>query len=77
MPNAVRVAKEQGDKINFKGIRLDSGDLAYLSKQARKMLDEAGFPDAKISASSDLDEYTIMNLKSQGAKLIFGALEQN
>ena len=58
-----------GDNINFIGIRLDSGDLAYLSKEARKMLDEAGFKDAKIVASSDLDEYTIMNLKAQGAKI--------
>lgn len=69
VPNAIRVAKEFGDKIRFKGIRLDSGDLAYLSKQARKMLDEAGFPDAKIYASSDLDEFTILNLKAQGAKI--------
>ncbi|KAB2330229.1 nicotinate phosphoribosyltransferase [Cytobacillus depressus] len=69
VPNAIKVAKELGDQINFIGIRLDSGDLAYLSKEARKMLDEAGFPDAKIIASSDLDEYTIMNLKGQGAKI--------
>lgn len=69
VPTAIRVAKEFGDRIHFKGIRLDSGDLAYLSKEARKMLDEAGFPDAKIYASNDLDEYTIMNLKAQGAKI--------
>ncbi|WP_160724283.1 nicotinate phosphoribosyltransferase [Bacillus sp. USDA818B3_A] len=69
VPNAIKVAKELGDKINFIGIRLDSGDLAYLSKEARKMLDEAGFTDAKIVASSDLDEYTIMNLKGQGARI--------
>lgn len=69
VPNAIKVAKELGDKINFIGIRLDSGDLAYLSKEARKMLDEAGFTNAKIVASSDLDEYTIMSLKSQGAKI--------
>lgn len=69
VPNAIRVAKEFGDKINFIGIRLDSGDLAYLSKEARQMLDDAGFEDAKIVASSDLDEYTIMNLKAQGAKI--------
>lgn len=49
------------------GIRLDSGDLAYLSKKARKMLDDAGFPDAEICASSDLDEYLIDSLLSQGA----------
>ncbi|MBL4952268.1 nicotinate phosphoribosyltransferase [Neobacillus sp. OS1-32] len=69
VPNAIKVAKELGDKINFVGIRLDSGDLAYLSKEARKLLDEAGFKDAKIFASSDLDEYTIINLKTQGAKI--------
>ena len=48
------------------GIRLDSGDIAYLSKKARKMLDEAGFTNAIISASSDLDEYLINSLKTQG-----------
>ncbi|PKR82550.1 nicotinate phosphoribosyltransferase [Heyndrickxia camelliae] len=69
VPNAIRVAKEFGDKINFIGIRLDSGDMAFLSKAARKMLDNAGFPNAKIVASSDLDEYTILHLKSQGAKI--------
>lgn len=69
VPNAIRVAKEFGEKINFIGIRLDSGDMAYLSKEARKMLDEAGFTEAKISASNDLDEYTIMNLKAQGARI--------
>ncbi|ALC82216.1 MULTISPECIES: nicotinate phosphoribosyltransferase [Bacillus] len=69
IPNAIKVAKEFGDRINFIGVRLDSGDLAYLSKKARKMLDEAGFKEAKVIASSDLDEYTILNLKSQGAKI--------
>jgi len=69
VPNAIKVAKELGDKINFAAIRLDSGDLAYLSKEARKMLDEAGFTKTKIIASNDLDEYTILNLKSQGAKI--------
>ena len=69
VPNAIKVAKELGDRINFIGIRLDSGDLAYLSKEARKMLDDAGFPNAKIIASNDLDEYTIINLKQQGAKI--------
>lgn len=69
VPNAIKVAKEFGDKIHFKGIRLDSGDLAYLSKKARAMLDEAGFYDAKIIASNDLDEYTIMNLQAEGAKI--------
>ncbi|MCE5173279.1 nicotinate phosphoribosyltransferase [Paenibacillus profundus] len=69
VPTAIKVAKEFGDRIHFKGIRLDSGDLAYLSKEARKMLDEAGFPNAKIFASNDLDEQTIMNLKTQGARI--------
>lgn len=69
VPTAIKVAKELGDKINFIGIRIDSGDIAYLSKEARKMLDEAGFHQAKIFASNDLDEYTIMHLKGQGAKI--------
>ncbi|RFU70435.1 nicotinate phosphoribosyltransferase [Peribacillus saganii] len=69
VPNAIKVAKELGDKINFIGVRLDSGDLAYLSKETRKMLDEAGFTKTKIIASNDLDEYTIINLQSQGAKI--------
>ena len=67
VPTAIKVAKELGDKINFIGIRLDSGDIAFLSKEARRMLDEAGFPNAKIIVSNDLDEYTILNLKAQGA----------
>ena len=69
VPNAIKVAKELGDKINFIGIRLDSGDIAYLSKEARRMLDEAGFEDAKIFASNDLYEETITSLKAQGAKV--------
>lgn len=69
VPTAIKVAKELGNKINFLGIRLDSGDLAYLSKEARRMLDEAGFTDTKIIASNDLDENTIINLKAQGAKI--------
>ncbi|MEE3809417.1 MULTISPECIES: nicotinate phosphoribosyltransferase [Lysinibacillus] len=69
VPTAIKVAKELGDKINFIGIRLDSGDIAFLSKEARRMLDAAGFQDAKIIVSNDLDEYTILNLKSQGAKV--------
>ncbi|MFP7495237.1 nicotinate phosphoribosyltransferase [Terribacillus saccharophilus] len=69
IPNAIRVAKEQGDNINFNAIRLDSGDLAYLSKKARKALDDAGFTETKISASNDLDEETIQSLKAQGAKI--------
>ncbi len=72
VPNAIRVfeeMKEAGIVPKKYGIRLDSGDLAYLSKKARKMLDEAGFTDAVISASSDLDEYIIDSLKTQGAAI--------
>ncbi|QPC48282.1 nicotinate phosphoribosyltransferase [Mangrovibacillus cuniculi] len=69
VPTAIQVAKELGDKINFRGIRLDSGDMSYLSKKARKMLDDAGFRDTKIIASNDLDEYTILNMKAQGAEI--------
>ena len=72
VPNAIRVFKElkQEGKMPKKfGIRLDSGDLAYLSKNARLMLDEAGFNDATICASNDLDEYLIDDLKKQGAKI--------
>ncbi|WP_087973223.1 nicotinate phosphoribosyltransferase [Oceanobacillus rekensis] len=69
VPNAIKVAKELGDEINFLGIRLDSGDMAYLSKKARKMLDEAGFNDAKIYASNNLDESTIISLQAQEAMI--------
>ena len=72
IPNAIKVFKEMreaGIPLTFYGIRLDSGDLAYLSKKAKKMLDAAGFPDAVISASNDLDEYLIDSLKVQGATI--------
>ncbi|MBM9832489.1 nicotinate phosphoribosyltransferase, partial [Enterococcus faecalis] len=69
MPAAIRVAREMGDKINFKGVRIDSGDMAYISKKVREQLDEAGYPEAKIYASNDLDENTILNLKMQKAKI--------
>lgn len=72
VPNAIRVFDEMkaAGKMPVRyGIRLDSGDLAYLSKKARKMLDEAGYRDAVISASSDLDEYLINSLKNQGAAI--------
>ncbi len=72
VPNAVRVfteLREAGVPLTFYGIRMDSGDLAYLSKIVRRMLDEAGFPDAVISASNDLDEYLIETLKAQGARI--------
>ncbi|MCI8484646.1 MAG: nicotinate phosphoribosyltransferase [Lachnospiraceae bacterium] len=72
IPNAIRVfteMRQNGIPLASYGIRMDSGDLAYLSKLARAMLDEAGFQDAVISASNDLDEYLIENLKAQGAKI--------
>ena len=69
VPAAIQVARELGDKINFKGVRIDSGDIAYISKKVRQQLDEAGYPDAKIYASNDLDENTILNLKMQKAKI--------
>lgn len=69
VPNAIRVANEMGDRINFIGVRIDSGDITYQSKHIREMLDEAGYPDAHIIASNDLDELTILNLNMQGAKV--------
>lgn len=72
VPNAIKVfteLKEAGKMPKSYGIRLDSGDLAYLSKKARKMLDAAGFTDATICASSDLDEYLIDSLKTQVAAI--------
>jgi len=69
VPSAIKVAREMGDKINFQGVRIDSGDMAYISKRVRKQLDEAGFPNAKIYASNDLDEKTVLNLKMQDAKI--------
>ena len=72
VPNAIKVFTElkAANKMPVKyGIRLDSGDLSYLSKKARKMLDAAGFNDALICASSDLDEYLIDSLKTQGAQI--------
>lgn len=62
-----RRLRERGHKMV--GIRLDSGDLAYLSIEARRLLDEAGFPDAVIVASNDLDENIVKSLKEQGAKI--------
>ncbi|MCD8054426.1 MAG: nicotinate phosphoribosyltransferase [Lachnospiraceae bacterium] len=72
VPHAIQVFQEMRDAgipLSYYGIRLDSGDLAYLSKEARKMLDEAGFTDAVISASCDLDEYLIASLKDQDAAI--------
>ncbi|MEW9698190.1 nicotinate phosphoribosyltransferase [Paenibacillus sp. SI8] len=70
VPNAIKTArllKSLGKRMN--AIRLDSGDLAYLSQQARLLLDEAGFPEVKIVASNDLDENIIEGLKAQDAKI--------
>ena len=71
VPNAIKVFNEEILPRGFrpKGIRIDSGDIAYLSKEARKMLDEAGFEDCMIVASSSLDEYVIRDLLIQGAKI--------
>ena len=72
VPNAIRVFrefKESGHPLKKYGIRLDSGDLAYLSKEARKMLDAAGFEDATICASNDLDEFLLHDLKMQKAAI--------
>lgn len=78
VPNAIRVAKEflEPNGYKLKGIRLDSGDLAYLSKEARKMLDEAGLHDTQISASNSLNEIVIDDLIQQGAQIdVFGVGE--
>lgn len=71
IPNAIRVADEYltPNGYKFKGIRIDSGDLAYLSKEARKMLDKAGYKDTGICLSNGLDEYTIRDLLQQGAEI--------
>lgn len=71
VPNAIRIAREVLEPAGkrLKGIRLDSGDLAYLSKEARKMLDDAGLTDCIIVASNSLDEYTIESLNRQEAMI--------
>lgn len=73
IPNAIKVFKEVKERLGREpkkfGVRLDSGDLTFLSQEARKMLDKAGFENAIIVASNDLDEYTIRELESQGAKI--------
>ena len=79
VPNAIKafdnVLKPLGKRPV--GIRLDSGDIAYLSKEARKMLDEAGYPDCKIVASNSLDEHIISDLLNQGAQIdLFGVGER-
>ncbi len=75
VPNAIKVFRELG--ITSGGIRIDSGDLTYLSKRARKMLDNAGLPGIKIVASNSLDEYIIRDLLTQGAQIdAFGVGER-
>ena len=79
VPNAIRafneILKPMG--ITKCGIRLDSGDLAYLTREARKMLDEAGWTDCKISVSNSLDEYIIRDILRQGAQIdMFGVGER-
>ena len=75
VPNAIKVFQELG--ITSGGIRIDSGDLPYLSKKARAMLDEAGLPGIKIVASNSLDEYIIRDLITQGARIdAFGVGER-
>ncbi len=71
VPNAIRIAKEVLEPMGkrLKGIRLDSGDIAYLTKKARMMLDIAGLPDCKITVSNSLDEYLIRSVLEQGAKI--------
>lgn len=71
VPNAIRVFNEVLAPMGIrpKGVRIDSGDIAYLSKKVRKMLDEAGYPDCGICASNSLDEYIVRDLLVQGAKL--------
>ena len=79
VPNAIKVFNEVLVPKGFrpKGIRIDSGDITYLSKEARKMLDEAGFPDCKIVASNSLDEYIIRDILIQGAQVdLFGVGER-
>jgi nicotinate phosphoribosyltransferase len=69
VPNAITIARElrsQGHEL--RGIRIDSGDLAYLSREARRMLDEAGFNDVKIVLSNDMDEYVIESVRNEGGR---------
>ncbi|MFI3207111.1 MAG: nicotinate phosphoribosyltransferase [Clostridia bacterium] len=71
IPNAIKVFDEVLAPLGYRpgGIRIDSGDITYLSKKARKMLDEAGYPDCKICASNSLDEFIIRDMINQGAKI--------
>ncbi len=79
LPNAIRAFNEVLKPLGITkcGIRMDSGDMAYLSRKARKMLDEAGWTECQISVSNALDEYLIENLLHQGAKIdMFGVGER-
>jgi nicotinate phosphoribosyltransferase len=79
VPNAIKVFKEEVVDKGFrpKGIRIDSGDITYLSREARKMLDEAGLQDCRIVASNSLDEFIIKDILMQGAQVdIFGVGER-
>lgn len=79
VPNAIKVFDEEVVPKGFRpvAVRIDSGDIAYLSKKTREMLDAAGYEDVKIMASNSLDEYTIENLFMQGAKIdLFGVGER-
>lgn len=79
LPNAIKVFDEvlKPKGIRPVAVRLDSGDLAYLSKKVRKILDEAGYPDCKICATNSLDEYLITSLNEQGAKIDFFGVGEN
>jgi nicotinate phosphoribosyltransferase len=74
IPNAITVARELRSRNHeMLGVRLDSGDLAYLSRKSREMLDNAGFPEVKIVASSDLDEHLIQSIREEGGRIdIYG-----
>ncbi|RQW88186.1 MAG: nicotinate phosphoribosyltransferase [Geobacter sp.] len=74
IPNAIIVARELREKGHeLRAVRLDSGDLAFLSRESRRMLDAAGFPDVKILASNELDEYVIRSIREQGGQVdIYG-----
>jgi nicotinate phosphoribosyltransferase len=79
IPNAIKAFDEvlAPKGLRPKGVRLDSGDITYLSQKARKMLDAAGYPDCKIVASNSLDEYIIRDMIFQGAKVdLFGVGER-
>lgn len=79
VPNAIKIFKEEIVSKGFspKGIRIDSGDITYLSKEARRMLDEAGFQDCRIVASNSLDEFIIRDILIQGAQVdLFGVGER-